>query len=73
MILTSSLLNDFFDDSEMIFYSNVYDLSEKIVKINKDEKLRKSIGKKGGRPKATFAPNLTGTIMNQGPDPVREM
>ena len=39
--------NDFFDDSEMVFYSNVYDLSEKIVKINKDEKLRKSIAKKG--------------------------
>ena len=36
-----------FDDSEMVFYSNVYDLSEKIVKINKDEKLRKSIAKKG--------------------------
>ena len=31
----------------MVFYSNVYDLSEKIVKINKDEKLRKSIAKKG--------------------------
>ena len=39
--------NDFFDDSEMVFYSNVYDLSEKIIKINKDEKLRKSIAKKG--------------------------
>ncbi len=39
--------NDFFDESEMVFYSNVHDLSEKITKINKDEKLRKSIGKKG--------------------------
>ena len=41
--------NDFFDESEMVFYSNVNDLSEKIIKINKDEKLRKSIGKKGKR------------------------
>tara|TARA_B100001175_G_scaffold302864_1_gene297313 strand:- start:298 stop:2430 length:2133 start_codon:yes stop_codon:yes gene_type:complete len=38
---------DFFNDKEMVFYSNISDLSEKISKISKDEKLRKSIGKNG--------------------------
>ncbi len=38
---------DFFTEKEMVFYSNIYDLSEKISKISRDEKLRKSIGKKG--------------------------
>ena len=38
---------DFFDDSEMVFYKNISDLSEKISKISGDEKLRKSIAKKG--------------------------
>ena len=38
---------DFFNDSEMVFYKNVSDLSEKITKICRDDKLRKSIGKKG--------------------------
>ena len=38
---------DFFSDKEMVFYKNISDLSEKILKISKDEKLRKSIGKKG--------------------------
>ena len=38
---------DFFDKSEMVFYKNVSDLSDKIEKISSDEKLRKSIGKKG--------------------------
>ena len=38
---------DFFDDSEMVFYKNINDLSEKILKISRDEKLRKSIARKG--------------------------
>ncbi len=38
---------DFFNNSEMVFYRNENDLSEKILKISRDEKLRKSIGKKG--------------------------
>jgi len=38
---------DFFTDKEMVFYSNINDLIEKISKINKDDKLRRSIGKKG--------------------------
>ena len=33
----------------MVFYKNVSDLSEKILKISRDEKLRRSIGKKGKR------------------------
>ena len=38
---------DFFNDKEMVFYKNISDLSEKIMKISKDEKLRKLIAKKG--------------------------
>ena len=38
---------DFFDDNEMVFYKNINDLSEKILKISRDEKLRKLIARKG--------------------------
>ena len=38
---------DFFTDKEMVFYKNVNDLSEKIVKISRDEKLRKAIARNG--------------------------
>ena len=38
---------DFFNNKEMIFYKNLNDLSEKIIKISNDEKLRKSIGRAG--------------------------
>ena len=38
---------DFFKDNEMVFYKNVSDLSEKILKISRDEKLRKSIARSG--------------------------
>ena len=38
---------DFFNNSEMVFYKNINDLSEKILKISRDEKLRKKIGKNG--------------------------
>ena len=38
---------DFFDDKEMVFYKNENDLSEKIIRISRDEKLRKSIARKG--------------------------
>ena len=31
----------------MVFYKNVSDLSEKILKVSNDEKLRKSIAKNG--------------------------
>ena len=38
---------DFFNDDEMIFYKSINDLSEKINRISKDEKLRKKIGYNG--------------------------
>ena len=38
---------NFFDNNEMVFYKNINDLSEKIFKISRDEKLRKLIGRKG--------------------------
>ena len=38
---------DFFNNSEMVFYKNVSDLSEKILKISRDENLRKKIAKNG--------------------------
>tara|TARA_Y100000816_G_scaffold196610_1_gene143791 strand:- start:2747 stop:4879 length:2133 start_codon:yes stop_codon:yes gene_type:complete len=39
--------NNFFDKNEMIFYKKTDDLSEKIQKISRDEKLRKKIGRNG--------------------------
>ena len=39
--------NNFFSDKEMVFYKNLNDLSEKIIKISRDEKLRKKIGSNG--------------------------
>ena len=38
---------DFFNDNEMVFYKNTSDLSEKILKISRDDKRRKEIAKKG--------------------------
>ncbi len=38
---------DFFSDDEMVFYKNVSDLSEKIKKISRDDRLRRKIAKKG--------------------------
>ena len=38
---------DFFNNNEMVFYKNTNDLSEKIIRISRDEKLRKKIGRKG--------------------------
>ena len=38
---------DFFDNDEMVFYKNINDLSEKILKISRDDKIRKAIAKKG--------------------------
>ena len=47
LIDDKTLYRDFFNNNEMVFYSNLNDLAEKIQKISKDEKLRKLIGKKG--------------------------
>jgi spore maturation protein CgeB len=38
---------DFFSDKEMVFYKNINDLSEKILRISNDEKLRRTLGKNG--------------------------
>ena len=47
LIDEKTLFRDFFNDKEMIFYKNVDDLSEKIIKIASDEKMRKQIGRNG--------------------------
>ena len=39
--------SDFFKNDEMVFYKNINDLSDKIIQIANDEKLRKKIGKNG--------------------------
>ncbi len=51
---------DFFDDTEMVFYKNITDLSEKIEKISENEKLRKTIGKKG---KAKYMKYFNSTLV----------
>ena len=38
---------NFFNKKEMVFYKDVSDLSEQIIKVSRDDKLRKSIAKKG--------------------------
>ena len=38
---------NFFNDKEMVFYKNSSDLSEKIIRISRDEKLRRMIAKNG--------------------------
>ena len=52
--------SDFFDDTEMVFYRNIKDLSEKIEKISEDEKLRKTIGEKG---KAKYMKYFNSTLV----------
>ena len=39
--------DNFFNNDEMVFYNNINDLSEKILKFKKDTKLAKKIAKKG--------------------------
>jgi spore maturation protein CgeB len=46
--------NNFFNDQEMVFYKNSSDLSEKILKISRDEKLRKKIAKNGKKKYAKY-------------------
>ena len=47
MIDEKTEYRDFFNDDEMVFYKNLSDLSEKIIKVSNDEKLRKKIAKNG--------------------------
>ena len=51
---------DFFNDKEMVFYKNVNDLSEKILKISRDEKLRKLIARNG---KAKYMKHFNSNII----------
>ena len=41
LIDEKTMYGDFFSKNEMVFYKNLNDLSEKIIKISKDDKLRK--------------------------------
>ena len=41
LIDDKTFYRDFFNDSEMVFYSDLNNLAEKIQKISKDEKIRK--------------------------------
>ena len=43
----NTLYNNFFSNDEVIFYSNLSNLSEKIQKFAKDDALRKKIAKEG--------------------------
>ena len=38
---------NFFNENEMVFYKNTGDLSEKILKLSSDDKLRKKIARNG--------------------------
>ncbi len=60
LIDEKTFYRDFFSDSEMVFYSNIDNLSEKIQKISKDEKIRKQIGKNG---KLKYAKYFNSTLV----------
>ncbi len=47
LIDEKTFYRDFFSDKEMVFYSSLDKLAEKIQKISRDEKLRKKIAKSG--------------------------
>ena len=47
LIDEKTFYNDFFTDKEMVFYKNINDLSEKIIRISKDDRLRKKIARAG--------------------------
>ena len=47
LIDEKTMYGDFFNNNEMVFYKNVDDLSEKIIKFSKDDKLRKKVAKAG--------------------------
>ncbi len=47
MIDQKTQIGNFFNKDEIVQYKNINDLSEKIIKYSNDDKLRKSIAKKG--------------------------
>ena len=58
---------DFFKNDEMVFYKNLNDLSEKIMKISKDDKLRKKIAYRGKNKYMKFfnSTNVANFIINK--------
>ena len=61
---------DFFSDNEMVFYKNINDLSEKILMIAKNEKLRKQIAKNGKKKYMKYfnSSNVAEFIINKSLD-----
>ena len=55
-------LNDLFNNNEAIFYNNIHDLAEKILKYKKDNKKRKEIAKNG---KQKYMKYYNSTIISQ--------
>ena len=47
LIDEKTMYQNFFNNNEMVFYKNLSDLSEKILKVSSDEKYRKKIAKNG--------------------------
>ena len=47
LIDENTLYRDFFSDKEMIFYKNIGDLADKIIKYKNDDKDRRKIAEKG--------------------------
>jgi glycosyltransferase involved in cell wall biosynthesis len=47
LIDEKTMYSNFFNKNEIVFYRDINDLSEKILKISKDEKLRKQIARAG--------------------------
>ena len=55
-------LNDLFNNNEAIFYNDIHDLAEKILKYKKDNKKRKEIAKNG---KQKYMKYYNSTIISQ--------
>ena len=55
-------LNNFFKKDEVIFYNSINDLSKKIIKYSKNDKLRKRIAKKG---KKKYLKHFNSTLVSE--------
>ena len=54
--------NNFFTNKEMVFYKDIHDLSEKIVKLSRDDKTRRKIGYNG---KKKYMKYFNSTLVSQ--------
>ena len=45
--MAGTKFSDYFNNNEMVFYKNINDLSEKLLRISSDDKIRKKIAKNG--------------------------